>query len=490
MQLVHRFNLLKPSMSQALPDTPIFRHFADLNAVPRPSKHEGRVIDFVMRFGESLNLTTKRDAVGNVLIRKPASRDGDRRPVVALQSHLDMVHQQNAGTNFDFATEGIRMRREGDWVSAHGTTLGADNGIGVATMMGILAADDINHGPLECLFTVDEETGMTGAKGLKLTWLKAEYLLNLDTEDDDELTIGCAGGVDMTVNGSYAAEAPEARITALRVTVKGLSGGHSGMDIHKGLGNANQLLVRLLLAAGEAGVRLSSFDGGSLRNALAREASAVIAVQDEAKFRELTAFAKTAIAVEYAETDPNFEIVIEVTAVPTTVLPQNLQTQLLRALQVTPHGIWRMSPTVPNLVQTSNNLARIKIADGEYEVLCLTRSSVDSEKDAEAAAIRGLYEMIGARVETGGEYPGWAPRPKSKLLDKMRDIYTNRFGESPKVNVVHAGLECGIIGAAYPAMEMVSFGPNIRGAHSPDEKVQVSSVEKFWGYLVEVLEAL
>ncbi len=477
-------------MSTNLPDTSIFRHFAKLNAVPRPSKHEERVIEFMVRFGESLHLPTERDAVGNVLIRKPASPGREGRPTVALQSHLDMVHQQNAGTGFDFATEGIQMRREGDWVQAEGTTLGADNGIGVATMMSVLAAADLAHGPLECLFTVDEETGMTGAKGLQPGWLKAKYLLNLDTEDDDELTIGCAGGVDVTARGKYVVESSDKRLSGLRVTVKGLSGGHSGMDIHKGLGNANQLLVRLLLAGEAAGLRLASFEGGSLRNALAREACAVISVTDEAHFRKLTAFAKTSITAEYAGTDPNLEILIEAIDVPEHVLPEEFQRRLLRTLQATPHGIWRMSPTVPNLVQTSNNLARVCIADGSYEVLCLTRSAVDSERDAEAAAIMGLYEMIGADVSTSGDYPGWAPRAQSGLLDKMRDLYTERFGESPNVNVVHAGLECGIIGAVYPKMEMVSFGPNIRGAHSPDERVQVSSVDRFWGYLQAVLAAL
>lgn len=478
-------------MSQ-YPQSLLFRHFAALNAVPRPSKREARVIAFVMGFGESLGLDTVRDDAGNVLIKKPATAGKEGAPAVALQAHLDMVHQQNADTNHDFETEGIDMVTEGDWVRARGTTLGADNGIGVATIMAVLSSTDVAHGPIEALFTVDEETGMTGAKALRGDWLTAPYLLNLDTEDDDELCIGCAGGVDVTIRGSMPTEpAPEGGI-ALRVMVRGLSGGHSGMDIAKGLGNANHLLARVLLAGEAAGVRVANFAGGTLRNAIPREAEAVVVVRDEASFRERAAFAKTQIAAEYATTDPQFELLVESPPgpAPVRVLTQEPQAKLLRAILTCPSGIHRMSPEVPGLVQTSNNLARVTIAEGGYEVLCLTRGSVDSEKDHHARMIAGLFETLGAAVETGGEYPGWAPRPGSELLATMRALYEKRFGESPKVNVVHAGLECGIIGAAYPEMEMVSFGPNIRGAHSPDERVQISSVEKFWGYLVAVLAAL
>ena len=478
------------SATAVLPDTPVFRHFAALNAVPRASKQEEQVIAFAVGFGESLGLETLRDEVGNVLIRKPATAGCEDAPVVALQAHLDMVHQQNEGTGFDFAREGIQMQRTGDWVTAAGTTLGADNGIGVAAILAVLEADDLPHGPLEALFTVDEETGMTGAKALRSDWLRARYLLNLDTEDDDELTIGCAGGVDVTARGEYVIEASAFPLQGLRVSVRGLTGGHSGADIHLGRGNANALLVRLLVAGESAGMRIGDLAGGSLRNALAREATAQIAVRDRGEFRELTAAAKTAIGAEYAGTDPGLAIEIADAAAPTLLVPTDRQSALLRVLQACPHGIYRMSPGVPGLVQTSNNLARVRIAEGSWEALCLTRSSVDSEKWAAVAVLEGLFALAGATVETGGDYPGWAPRSDSQLLRVMRERYVASFGTEPKVNAVHAGLECGLIGARYPGLEMVSFGPNIRGAHSPDERVQVSSVAKFWDYLVDALGAL
>ena len=476
-------------MSQ-LPDTPVFRHFAALNAVPRPSKQEERVSAFMVGFGESLGLKTQQDELGNVLIRKPASAGRKERPTVALQAHLDMVHQQNTGRNFDFASEGIQMRREGDWVRAQGTTLGADNGIGVAAIMAVLADPSLEHGPLEALFTIDEETGMTGAKGLRPGWLQARYLLNLDTEEDNSLTIGCAGGVDVTATGDYALEPALSHHVGLRVSVRGLSGGHSGMDIHKGLGNANKLLVRILLAGEDEGLHVHELEGGSLRNAIAREASAHIAVHKEADFQAAVAKTCAAIKAEYAATDPDLRIEISAAEPPHVLLPNDVQRKLLRALHACPHGIYRMSPAVEGLVQTSNNLARVRVGDGRWEVLCLTRSSVESEKQDEAAVIKSVFELADGEVALSGDYPGWEPRPESRLLQVMRQLYIASFGESPQIDAVHAGLECGIIGAHYPELEMVSFGPNILGAHSPDERVQVSSVDKFWGYLLKVLEEI
>ena len=476
----------------ALQPTALWGAFAELNAVPRPSKREERVRAFVRGFGESLGLETVEDATGNILIRKPATPGREGRPTVLLQGHLDMVHQKNAATEFDFEREGIRMRVDGDWVEADGTTLGADNGIGVAAIMAVLAdGGAIAHPPLEALFTVDEETGMTGAKGLEPGFLTARYMLNLDTEDDRELTIGCAGGIDVTAVGSYVEAIAPAGVEALRIGVRGLSGGHSGMQIHEGLANANKLLTRLLLHLEPGGARLASFDGGGLRNAIPREATAVILTADATQVREQVAFAKTAIAAEYASTDPN--LVIEVTPeaeTPARCLPEATQAQLLRALQACPNGIYRMSPDVPGLVQTSNNLARVRIGGGSYEALCLTRSSVDSEKYDEVAAIRSAFELAGAEVSTDGDYPGWTPLPDSTLLTTMRELYRERFGEEPLVEACHAGLECGLIGEKVPGMEMISFGPNITGAHSPDERVQVSSVQKFWGFFTEALARL
>ena len=470
----------------------VLDHFARLNAVPRPSKREERVVAFVTGFGESLGLDTRRDDIGNVLIKKPASPGKEDAPAVAMQAHLDMVHQQNVGNGHDFDSEGIKMRREGDWIRAEGTTLGADNGLGVAAIMAVLSSDDLVHGPIEALFTVDEETGMTGAKALSPDWLTAPYLLNLDTEEDDELCIGCAGGVDVTVAGKFALEPAAAGATALTVEISGLNGGHSGMDIDKGLANANHLLARLLLAGEDAGLQLVDLDGGSLRNAIPREAHATVLVLQEDAFRQNLRDAAEHIRAEYVSTDPELAIAVEAAPAPHPVLcvGQALQPRLLRALAATPSGIYRMSPDVPGLVQTSNNLARVRVGEGDYEVLCLTRGSVDSEKEHFARVIGGLYEVIGGEYVLSGEYPGWAPKPGSELLTTMRRVYERRFGESPRVSVVHAGLECGIIGAKYPGMEMVSFGPNILGAHSPDERAQVSSVEKFWGYLVAALAEL
>ncbi len=477
---------------RALEPSALWNYFADLNAVPRPSKREARVIAFMKKFGEDLGLETYVDEVGNVIIKKPASLGMEGRPVVALQSHLDMVHQKNAATEFNFEEQGIRMLVEEDWVRANGTTLGADNGIGVAAIMALLAAKDLAHPPIEALFTIDEETGMTGAKELKGGLLSAQYMLNLDTEDDQELTIGCAGGIDITGRGSYVPVAAEGT-QGFRLIIKGLTGGHSGMDIHKGLANANKLMVRLLLQASRSlGLRLHRLDGGGLRNAIPREAVAELAlpVAAQADFEQLVADYRQTIQAEYHSTDPGFELVLERMDAPSNFLPTAFQAQILRALQALPNGIYRMSPDIDDLVQTSNNLARVLIADGQYEILCLTRSSVDSEKMDEAEAIRAALELAGAEVSFSGDYPGWTPQPDSALVQLMASLYQERFEHSAEVNACHAGLECGILGQHYPEMEMISFGPNIRGAHSPDEKVQISSVQKFWGFLVDTLAKL
>lgn len=470
----------------------LWNHFSDLNAVPRASKKEERVIQFMVNFGKKLKLETKVDEVGNVIMKKPGTKGMENRPIVALQSHLDMVHQKNAATDFDFTTEGIKMLVDGDWVKAEGTTLGADNGIGVATIMALLSSTDIPHPPLEALFTIDEETGMTGAKGLKGGLLSAKYMLNLDTEDDDELTIGCAGGIDVTGTGTYPESEPRGGI-GFRLGVKGLAGGHSGMEIHLGKGNANKLMNRLLHGLAEHyRVRISSIDGGGLRNAIPRESFADVVVS-KSKVGGLKRFIKNyekTLKAEYGTTDPDLEVSFEEIEVPTNILPKKFQDNLLRAIYAIPNGIHRMSPDIPDLVQTSNNLARVEVKNGKFTVLCLCRGSVDSEKISHAEAIKSALELGGAAVAFSGEYPGWAPRPGSKIVKLMGELYEKRFDEKPHVNACHAGLECGILGTHYPKMEMISFGPNIRGAHSPDEKVQISSVQKFWGFLLETLEKL
>jgi dipeptidase D len=471
----------------------LWNHFADLNAVPRPSKKEERVRQFMVDFGKSLNLPTRVDGIGNVIITKPASAGMEYRATVVLQSHIDMVHQKNSSTDFNFDTQGIEMFVDGDWVKAKGTTLGADNGIGVASIMAILASTDIAHPAIDALFTIDEETGMTGALGLKSGELTGKFLLNLDTEDDDELSIGCAGGVDVTIAKMYEQMPTPARMKAYRVSANGLNGGHSGMDIHKGLGNANKLLNRVLWRTHEHfGMRLAEFDGGSLRNAIPREAVATVVVREEdaRTFEKHMAHQFEILRAEYATTDPNFKLAATETAVPANVMDIEHQEQLLAAIYSCQNGIYRMSPNIKDLVQTSNNLARVLVKDGEIKILCLTRSSVDSEKMDLAHAIEANFYNIGADVEFSGSYPGWAPLPDSDLVKLMSGLYRDLYKAEPKVAACHAGLECGILGTHYPEMQMISFGPNIRGAHSPDEKVQISSVQKYWGYLLEALKRI
>lgn len=471
----------------------LWKNFADLNAIPRASKKEEEVIAFAKAFGENLGLETKVDEVGNVIIKKPATAGLENRCTVALQSHLDMVHQKNADTEFDFATQGIEMYVEGDWVKAKGTTLGADNGIGVAAIMALLESKDIPHPPLEALFTIDEETGMTGAKGLVGGLLEADILLNLDTEDDDELTVGCAGGIDVTATGSYEPEEVPAGYAAFKLTVKGLTGGHSGMDIHIGRGNANKLLARLLYELTKRlDVRLASFEGGSLRNAIPREASAVVATRqlNEAQLQTAIEEWKATFVQEHKTTDPNFELLLEPAEEVTSLTSEAFQKQFVGGLYAAPNGIYRMSADMEDLVQTSNNLAKVSLGEGEYEILCLTRSAVDSEKQDHANMLSIIFEMMGAEVSLSGSYPGWTPNLNAKIIKVMQDIYRELFEEEPNVYAGHGGLECGLIGEHYPDLEMISFGPNIRGAHSPDERVQISSVQKFWRYLLATLEQI
>lgn len=480
------------SSIKSLKPQALWKNFADLNAVPRPSKKEARVIAFAKNFGEQLGLKTYVDEVGNVIIRKPASKGMENRIPIVMQSHLDMVHQKNADTDFDFNKQGIDMYIDGDWVKARGTTLGADNGIGVAAIMAVLESKKIAHPPLEALFTIDEETGMTGAMGLKGGLLKGKIMLNLDTEDDHELTIGCAGGIDITATGKYATVKTTSKHKGFRITVRGLNGGHSGMDIHKGLGNANKLLNRILFSAESFGIRVSTIDGGGLRNAIPREAYAVLALPEKnvRAFKKHLKASIASILSEYGTTDENLEIQIKSVKRPTIVMAKDFQTQLLRSIYACPNGIYRMSPDIEDLVQTSNNLARVLVDNGKYSILCLTRSSVDTEKTDLKQAIQSTFELMGAKVKANGGYPGWTPNPNSDIVDVMSKLYKKMFNGEPAVNACHAGLECGILGTNYPDMEMISFGPNIRGAHSPDERAQISSVQKFWDYLLATLKKI
>lgn len=443
-------------------------------------------------FGQSLDLPTSVDDVGNVIITKAATSGMEDRQTVVLQSHLDMVHQKNESTVFDFTSEGIKMLVDNDWVKADGTTLGADNGIGVAAIMAILSSDDIPHPPIEALFTIDEETGMTGAMGLKGGLLKGDILLNLDTEDDDELTIGCAGGVDITAKSEYN-EVDAKGDLAYRISVTGLTGGHSGMDIHKGRGNANKLMNRILTELmNDIELEIAHVDGGGLRNAIPRESFSVVVFDRNSKesFEESVRQVAEVLKKEYSTTDPDITVGFSKVDVPGKVMEPGAADRILKAIYACPSGIYRMSPEVEGLVQTSNNLARVEIKDGTFEVLCLTRSSVDTEKFDLVNVITSAFELAGATVSTGGSYPGWTPKPDAPIIQLMSDMYKDMFSRDPNVYACHAGLECGILGTNYPNMDMISFGPNIRGAHSPDEKVQISSVQKFWKYLVQVLERI
>jgi len=471
---------------------PLWNHFADLNAVPRPSKKEERVIAFMKQFGENLGLTTIVDEVGNVIIKKSATAGMENRKPIVMQSHLDMVHQKNNDTIFDFDTQGIEMYVDEDWVRANGTTLGADNGIGVATIMAVLASKEIVHPAIEALFTIDEETGMTGAMGLKGGLLEGQILLNLDTEEDDEIDIGCAGGVDVTARAEYDEEETPDGSVGYRITVKGLKGGHSGMDIHKGLGNANKMMNRLLFNGFDNfGLQISKINGGSLRNAIPREsvAEVIIAkVYDEAFVFDMQQIVRD-IKAEYATTEPKLEIVFEkLEDTPTKVMPPVAQYYLVRAIYTAHNGVYKMSADFDDLVETSNNIAKVTVGDGKLQVQCLTRSSVESSKFDLANGLRAAFELMGCEVEFSGSYPGWTPNPNSSILPVLSDLYEKQNGKSANVVACHAGLECGILGTNYPDMEMISFGPTIRGAHSPEERVSISSVQKYWTFVLEILK--
>jgi dipeptidase D len=485
-------NRMNSTIKQLEPKA-LWNHFANLNAVPRASKKEERVIAFVKTFGEQLGLETLVDAVGNVIIKKPATQGMETKKTVVLQSHLDMVHQKNNDTVFDFDTQGIDMYVDGDWVKAKGTTLGADNGLGVATIMAILESTNIPHPAIEALFTIDEETGMTGAKGLKGGLLTGEILLNLDTEEDDEIGVGCAGGIDVTATRTYKEEeTPEFKI-GFKITVKGLQGGHSGMQIHEGLGNANKLMNRLLFDGFENfGLRISDIDGGSLRNAIPRESNAIVAIDalHEAVFLLEMNEQADQIKTELKTMEPDLEILISKTETPKTIMDLGVQEGLTRALYAAQNGVYRMSADIPGLVETSNNIARVVVKNGEIMIACLTRSSVESSKLDLANTLRATFELTGCEVEFSGDYPGWTPNMASPILNLMSKLYEDLNGTKPHVAACHAGLECGILGTNYPTMDMISFGPNIKGAHSPDERAQISSVQKFWKFVLEILKQI
>ena len=471
----------------------LWNKFADLNGVPRPSKKEERIIEFIKAFGNSLGLETFEDQIRNVIIRKPATPGMENRKSIVLQSHLDMVHQKNNDTVFDFDVQGIEMFVDNDWIKAKGTTLGADNGIGVATIMAILESDTIPHPAIEALFTIDEETGMTGALNLKAGILKGSILLNLDTEQDDEIDIGCAGGIDVTAIGNYQMEELPADYSAWRISVKGLNGGHSGMDIHKGLGNANKIMNRLLYKGFELfGLAVSEINGGSLRNAIPRESESII-ILPKNKINDFnTAFEQLIkdIKFELKTTEPTLQIGLQEVPLPNLIMNSDSQIQLINAIYSVSNGVYRMSADIDNLVETSNNLARVIVKDGKIFIACLTRSSIESSKMDLAQALEANFKMANLQVSFSGSYPGWTPNVSSQILKVLTSVYEQLYQKKPKVVACHAGLECGILGKNYPNMDMISFGPTILGAHSPDERVSISSVQKYWRFVLEILKAI
>jgi dipeptidase D len=469
----------------------LWQHFEALTQIPRPSKHEAKVIDYVVQFGKANNLETIVDSVGNVIIRKPATPGMENRKGIVLQGHLDMVPQANSDKIFDFTKDPIEPMIEGNWVTANGTTLGADNGIGVAATLAVLESKTLVHGPLEALFTIDEETGMTGAFALTGDQLQGEILINLDSEDEGELYIGCAGGMDTNVSMTLQRETTPSGHCGLTVTIKGLKGGHSGCDIHLERGNANKILNRILWSTpAEIPFRLSSFKGGTLRNAIPREAVAVITLaeaQVEA-FEEHVQRISDLLKAELTLRDPQLQIFCGPCECPDSVMDEATQRHLLNAIYACPNGVYAFTPDMPDVVETSNNLAIVDTQEHQITIGTLQRSSVDSAKEDLAAMIRSVFQLAQATdIRHEGAYPGWKPNLSSPILATMKKQYQDLFGVIPEVKVIHAGLECGIIGDVFPQMDCISFGPTIRFPHSPDERVDIETVGKFWKFLVNTL---
>ena len=477
-------------LSQLQPQ-PVWHWFSQLCSIPHPSKHEEELAQYIVNWATNQGLDVKRDKVGNVIIKKPATPGMENRKGVILQAHLDMVPQKNSDKDHDFTKDPIEAYVDGEWVTARGTTLGADNGIGLCASLAVLADNSIEHGPLEALFTVDEEAGMTGAFGLEAGWLEGEILLNTDSEDEGEVYMGCAGGVDTNVSFAKQTDAVPADHRALNINISGLRGGHSGVDIHLGRGNANKVLTRLLMMASTTyQVRLAHIDGGSLRNAIAREADAVILVPNAhlADFiADFTTLSRV-IGEELTATEPDLLVSLDEAPQPESVFAADLQEKLLAALYGCPHGVFRMSDEIEGVVETSNNLGVIKTEEDRIYVQCLIRSLQDSCRRDAQTTIGSIFTLAGAQVEFTGGYPGWKPNTDSQIMQVVRETYQDLFGELPKIMVIHAGLECGLFKDAYPEWDMVSYGPTIRFPHSPDEKVKIDTVERFWQLTLAILK--
>ena len=466
----------------------VWKHFAAICNIPHPSHHEEKIRQYVVDFAEAQGLEYKVDEANNVYVRKPATAGMENRKGIVIQAHLDMVPQKNNDKVFDFENDPIEAYIDGEWVTANGTTLGADNGIGAAAILAVLEDKTLVHGEVEALFTATEETGMDGAFGLKGGLLKGDILLNLDSETEGELYVGCAGGLDANITLPYTAEAAPAGYVAYSVEVKGLKGGHSGIQIGYQRANANRELFRLLNHTA-CDVRLASVDGGGLRNAIPREATAVVLVSeaDAAAFEAEVAQAEKTLVAEFANIEDSISVKCTKCQMPTTVIPAQVAEKLAKAVISAPNGVVKMSVEMEGLVQTSSNLARV-VSDGSVvKIQCLLRSSVNSEKHALGEAIKGVFELAGATVELSGDYDGWKPNMESPILHTMLASYESLYGVKPAVMAIHAGLECGIIGGKYEGLDMISFGPTICFPHSPDEKVEIASVEKFYSFLLHTL---
>jgi dipeptidase D len=469
----------------------VWKHFYALTQIPRPSKKEQKAAEYILQFGKKLGLKSVMDETGNVVISKPATKGMEKCKGIILQAHIDMVPQKNSDKKHDFAKDPIDTYVDGEWVKANGTTLGADNGIGVAAAMAVLESKTIEHGDLEVLITIDEETGMTGAKNLSPKALKGDILINLDSEDEGELYVGCAGGLDGTFTLKYKKEKTPADLLPMQLNITKFKGGHSGMDINLGRANANKVMFRLLKKlTKDVDARLASIEGGNMRNAIPREAVAVILIEKD-KEKELkkivTDFKKT-ITAEYSAVEPEFDITVKSAAKPDEIMDKKTQITLIDAVYACPHGVVRFSDSMAGLVETSNNLAIVKSENGTIQIKCLMRSSVATAKADLAEKMESTFRMAGAKIEFTGEYSGWKPNVNSPILAAMQDTYKKLYKKVPEIKAIHAGLECGIFGGIYPKWDMISFGPTIRHPHSPDEKVNIASVDKFWKFLVATLK--
>jgi len=477
----------------ALKPERLWHYFSQIIQIPRPSKKEEKIIAYLLDFGKHLGLETLQDEVGNVLIRKPATPGMGNRKMVVLQSHVDMVCEKNSDVEFDFDNDPIEAWVDGEWVKARGTTLGADDGIGIAAQLAILESNELRHGPIECLFTVDEETGLSGAFGLKPGFLKGSILLNLDSEDDGELFIGCAGGRDTLAEIAYESEPVPEGSGAFRISVSGLLGGHSGDDISKGRGNAVKIINRILWHAHyNFGARINDLKGGNLRNAIAREAFAnvVFPADREGSLATFIDDFRQEVKAEFRITEPDLEVKYENIEVPELVMGKAAQGKLLNALYSCPHGVIAWSAEIPNFVETSTNLASVILTDTKAIVTTSQRSSVESAKEDICNMVASVFNLAGATVKQTDGYPGWTPNPNSMIVDLTSSLYRELFDQEPKVLAIHAGLECGLIGDVYPGMDMISYGPTIKGAHSPDERLLISTVDKFWKLTLKVLEEI